>query len=110
MKNQFLITGSDVISSRKKFLEIKKSFDGANFVEVDLSSVSQLELAEKLQLNDMFSQTVFVFVNFSLTNALIWDVLIRHLGEKPAIFEAVGKKIGRIPSQFKKKLQYTLSG
>ena len=105
MNNQFLVTGSDIISARRKFLDIKKSFNGANFVEVDLSSITSVELAEKLQLNDMFSQTVFVFVNFSLTNAQTWDVVDKYLNEKPAIFEAVGKKIGRIPAKIKKKLQ-----
>lgn len=109
MTNQYLITGSDTVIARQKYLAIKKTFTAdANFVEIDLSSISPLELAEKLQLNDMFGQTVFVFVNFALTKNIIWDEIDKNLGTKPAIFEAVGKNIGRIPKDIKKKLQISV--
>lgn len=106
MSNQYLITGSDTVTARRKFTDIKKIFPaGTNFVEIDLSSITPLELSEKLRLNDMFGQTVFVFVNFSLTKSLLWEEIIKNLGDNPAIFEAVGKKIGRMPPAIKKKLQ-----
>jgi len=109
MANQYLITGSDTVTARQKYNEIKKTFTGgSNFVEIDLSSVSPLELAEKLQLNDMFGQTVFVFVNFALTKNILWDEIDKNLGTKPVIFEAVGKNIGRIPKEIKKKLQISV--
>lgn len=103
--NIYLVTGSDTVTARKKFVELKKSFTGANFLEIDLSSITTNELAEKLQLTDMFSQTVFIFVNFSLTNAQTWQTIEKNLSNSAAIFEAVGKKIGRIPPNLKKKMQ-----
>lgn len=103
--NIYLVTGSDTVTARKKFIELKKSFTGANFLEIDLSSITNNELAEKLQLTDMFSQTVFIFVNFSLTNAQTWQTIEKNLSSSPAIFEAVGKNIGRIPPTLKKKMQ-----
>lgn len=103
--NIYLVTGSDTVTARKKFIELKRSFTDANFVEIDLSSITNNELAEKLQLTDMFSQTVFIFVNFSLTNAQTWQTIEKNLNNSLAIFEAVGKNIGRIPASFKKKMQ-----
>ncbi len=105
ISNIYLVTGSDTVTARKKFIELKRSFNDANFLEIDLSSVTNSELAEKLQLTDMFSQTVFVFINFSLTNALTWQTIEKNLNNSPAIFEAVGKNIGRIPPILKKKMQ-----
>ena len=105
ISNIYLVTGSDTVTARKKFIELKRSFNDANFLEIDLSSVTNSELAEKLQLTDMFSQTVFVFINFSLTNALTWQTIEKNLNNSPAIFEAVGKNIGRIPPPLKKKMQ-----
>jgi len=105
MSSIYLVTGSDTVTARKKFIELKKTFNDANFVEIDLSSVTDSELSEKLQLTDMFSQTVFIFVNFSLTNAQIWQTIEKNLSNNSAIFEAVGKNIGRIPPTFKKKMQ-----
>jgi len=105
ISNIYLVTGSDTVTARKKFIELKRSFNDANFLEIDLSSVTNSELAEKLQLTDMFSQTVFVFINFSLTNALTWQTIEKNLNNSPAIFEAVGKNIGRIPPTLKKKMQ-----
>lgn len=105
MSLQYLITGTDTVNARKKFIEIKKSFGEVNFVEIDLSTASPLELAERLNLTDMFSQTVFIFVNFSLTSKAVWDSLLKNLGSQPAIFEAIGKSTGRLPASLKKQLQ-----
>lgn len=104
MSNRYLLTGTDTVTLRKKFLSLKKTYSDSNFVEIDLSSVTPEEVAETLSLSDLFSQRVFVFTNFSQTTVKVWQSVVEFLGDKPAIFEAIGKKIGRIPAQLKKTL------
>lgn len=104
MGQLFLVSGSDTVSARSKLVSLKQTFSNANFVEIDLSNVDLNELTEKLQLTDMFNQTVFIFENFSLISKDAWIRLFQNLGDTSAIFNAVGKNVGRIPSEYKKRV------
>lgn len=84
---------------------MKQTFNNANFIEIDLSAISLNELIERLQLTDMFNQTVFVFENFSLISKDFWVSLFQNLNDTSAIFNAIGKSTGRIPSEYKKQLK-----
>lgn len=105
MGQLYLISGSDTVNARRKFVSLKQTFNNANFIEIDLSAISLNELIERLQLTDMFNQTVFVFENFSLISKDFWVSLFQNLNDTSAIFNAIGKSTGRIPSEYKKQLK-----
>lgn len=105
MGQLYLISGSDTVNARRKFVSLKQTFNDANFIEIDLSAISLNELIERLQLTDMFNQTVFVFENFSLISKDFWVSLFQNLNDTSAIFNAIGKSTGRIPSEYKKQLK-----
>lgn len=105
MGQLYLVSGSDTVNARRKFVSLKQTFNDANFIEIDLSAISLNELIEILQLTDMFNQTVFVFENFSLISKDFWVSLFQNLNDTSAIFNAIGKSTGRIPSEYKKQLK-----
>lgn len=105
MGQLYLVSGSDTVNARRKFVSLKQTFNNANFIEIDLSAISLNELIERLQLTDMFNQTVFVFENFSLISKDFWVSLFQNLNDTSAIFNAIGKSTGRIPSEYKKQLK-----